>query len=79
MKEIHEKVKELKKKALEIIECKLNGELTTADLQYLCRCLNEVDDDKNWLMEMTKNLGNGGFNGGFASSTPQIGNDNKVN
>ena len=79
MKEIHEKVKELKKKALGIIENKLNGELTTSDLQSLCRCLNEVDDDKNWLMEMTKNLGNGSFNGGFASSTPQIGNDNKVN
>ena len=79
MKEIHEKVKELKKKALEIIESKLNGELTTADLQSLCRCLNEVDDDKNWLMEMTKNLGSGSFNGGFATPTPQIGNDNKVN
>lgn len=50
MKEIHEKVKELKKKALEIIESKLNGELTTTDLQSLCICLNEVEDDKNWLM-----------------------------
>lgn len=79
MKEIHEKVKELKKKALEIIESKLNGELTASDIQSLCRCLNEVDDDKNWLMEISKTLGSGGFNGGFATPTPQIGNDNKVN
>lgn len=79
MKEIHEKVKELKRKALGIIENKLNGELTASDMQSLCHCLNEVDDDKNWLMEITKTLGNGGFNSGFASSTPQIGNDNKVN
>ena len=79
MKEIHEKVKELKKKTLEIIETKLNGELTTADLQSLCRCLNEVDDDKNWLMEMTKTLGNGGFNGGFSSPNCQIGGNNTVN
>ena len=62
MKEIHEKIKELKKKALGIIENKLNGELTASDMQFLCHSLNEIDDDKAWLMEMTKTLGNGGFN-----------------
>lgn len=78
MKEIHEKVKELKKKALEIIENKLNGELTTDDLQSLCHSLNEIDDDKNWLMEMTKNFGNSGFNS-IGTPNTQIGNDNKLN
>ena len=70
MKEIQEKVKELKLKALKIIDEKLNCNVQTHEMRGLIECLNAISEDKNWYSDAL----NAGFAGiGFGS----IGNNSE--
>ena len=65
MEEIYNKVKELKLKALGVIEQKLQYDIATNDLRFLTECINIISEDKNlYSNALVKMLGdNKGFSG----------------
>ena len=64
MEEVYEKVKNLKLRALEILEGKMNGKMTYCDINILTQCLNNIAEDKNlYSSTLIKMLNN---NKGFA-------------
>lgn len=77
MKEIQEKVKELKFKVLEIIENKLEGDVQLYEMRALIECLNTISGDKNWYLDAL----NAGFAGiGFGSIVkPPVNNSQEAN
>jgi hypothetical protein len=77
MEEVFKRVKELKVKALDIIEEKMNNKISCDELSDLTKCLNYIEEDKNFynakLIELLDTTNNkslaSGFNGGFGSVT----------
>jgi hypothetical protein len=65
MEEIYNKVKELKLKALGVVEQKLQYDIATDDLKLLTECINNISEDKNlYSNALVKMLGdNKGFSG----------------
>ena len=65
MEEVFKRVKELKVKALDIIEEKMEKEISCDDLSVLIRCLTCIEEDKNFynsaLVKMIDNLNKKSF------------------
>lgn len=77
MEEVFKRVKELKLKALDIIEEKMNKRISCAELSDLTKCLSYIEEDKNFysskLIELLNTTNNksltSGFNGGYSYVT----------
>lgn len=73
MEQIINKVKELKLKALEVIEKKMNESITCEELRILTQALSYIEEDKNiysstlvkFFDNSNKNTLSSGFNSGY--------------
>ena len=76
MEEVFKRVKELKLKALDIIQEKMNKKISCSDLSDLTKCLSYIEEDKNFysskLIELLTTTNNKslvrGFNGGYSGA-----------
>lgn len=80
MEEVLKKVKELKLKALDIIEEKMNKKISCNDLSDLTKCLSYIEEDKNFysskLIELLNTTNNNSFASGFNAGYSGVTNNN---
>ena len=62
--DIHERVKEIKLKVLDVIESRVTNDASLEELQHITHALNNIDEDKNFLAKTFAGISSIGFNGG---------------
>lgn len=71
MEEVFKRVKELKLKALDIVEQKMQYDITISDLKILSECINDIAEDKNLygstLIKMLNTTNNKSLASGFSN------------
>jgi hypothetical protein len=66
--ELHERVKEIKLKVLDVIESRVKDDASIEELQQITFALNNIDEDKNYFAKTFAGISSLGFNG----SSPKI-------
>lgn len=82
MEEVFKRVKELKLKALDIIEEKMNEKISCNDLSDLTKCLSYIEEDKNFysskLIELLNTTNNKSLASGFNGRYSSVANNNEA-
>ena len=66
--ELHERVKEIKLKVLDVIESRVTSDTPLKELEAITFALNNIDEDKNYFAKTFAGISSLGFNG----SSPKI-------
>ena len=66
--ELHERVKEIKLKVLDVIESRIKDDTPLNELEAITFALNNIDEDKNFFAKTFAGISSLGFNG----SSPKI-------
>lgn len=66
--ELHERVKEIKLKVLDVIESRIKDDTPLKELEAITFALNNIDEDKNFFAKSFAGISSLGFNG----SSPKI-------
>lgn len=66
--ELHERVKEIKLKVLDVIESRIKDDTPLKELEAITFALNNIDEDKNFFAKTFAGISSLGFNG----SSPEI-------
>jgi hypothetical protein len=66
--ELHERVKEIKLKVLDVIESRIKDDTPLKELEAITFALNNIDEDKNYFAKTFAGISSLGFNG----SSPKI-------
>ena len=72
--ELHERVKEIKLKVLDVIESRIKDDTPLKELEAITFALNNIDEDKNYFAKTFAGISSLGFNG----SPPKIPESNTV-
>ena len=67
--ELHERVKEIKLKVLDVIESRVKDDTSLKELEAITFALNNIDEDKNYFAKTLGLISGSGFNG---KSNPTI-------
>ena len=62
--ELHERVKEIKLKVLDVIESRIKDDTPLKELEAITFALNNIDEDKNFFAKTFAGISSIGFNGG---------------
>jgi archaellum component FlaC len=61
--ELHERVKEIKMKVLDVSESRVTNDASLEELQQITFALNNIDEDKNFFAKTFAGISSLGFNG----------------